>query len=206
MILLGSAALTRAQSMSEAELRIHRRQTYARGMMDEIEKKLLESPDDGKFGMSRLIPMFVLKVHGKKGKEIFGYDLPGSPEGTRADIHTLGLFDQKGSPTRVARGSQVQRKTLRPDKQKDAKPIQDGLDALVKSVAAKLYKSGSRQSWTSETLNGEIVYVMARSIHPRKECLSCHKGAQLGKTMGVATVSLLPIKGPKPATPPPSKR
>lgn len=179
-----------------------RADNHASALMDQIEKKLNEAPDDRKFGMSRLITLYVLKVHGARGKEIFNWELPGTPPGYRAEIHTHGLFDKDGKPHRVVRGSQRASKEegrITGPKSQSAHP---DLDKTAAAAAGSVWRSGRKQAWTNLRLGDRPVRVLARAIYAKESCLNCHQGSKVGSPIGIATVTLIPPVKASPTRPP----
>jgi hypothetical protein len=157
-------------------------------MLDEFEKKLMELPDDGQFGMSRLRTLVVPSHLGTKMEISYGsgYSLF---ENYAMSAYTLGVFNAKGEATRVRKGTYSDAgKLTKSDLARDE--FWKAVESKLKKDATSLAASNKQTIKSSSSVSGQPIILYSRAILPKKECLSCHTEAKMGKTMGVAALVL----------------
>lgn len=190
IIVLGGAALLPADAgqFRAKQPTVAQVDSQAKYMLDAFEKALLEPPKDRNFGISRM--MTVIIPNHKNGRKEIPYGT--SPQfflGYMASAYSLGLFDTKGDAKRIRQGSLSRQKSSKPT-ESIRDDISKPIEVRLKSDSKKLLASRKKDFKSWAITSGKPLTIYSRAILPKKECLSCHTEAKMGKTMGVAALVL----------------
>lgn len=190
IVVLGGAALLAAvggnssiKDPSNEEI-----DSFAIGIIDEFEKKLMELPLDGRMGWNRMSRVAV-PTHLGIDREIKRNHDSGQNLNLAISAFSLGQFDNQGNSGRVRFGTHNRSKSWESvdlESQKQLDPILKRVKADTKS----LINSGEKDLKTWAMTSDQPVIIYSRAIFPKKDCLSCHTEAKMGKTMGVAALVL----------------
>lgn len=190
IVVLGGAALLPAEARQNRAKQPTTKDidAFAKRIMDQFEAKLMEQPTDGKFGMTRMMMVTVPTHTGVSG------EIKRERNGTldfafTVSAFSLGRLDPAGNASRIRVSGYYKTHGWESLDAKEKK-LREPVLKRVKTDTKALIKSANRdfKSWAITGDNPVTVY--SRAILPKKECLSCHTEAKMGKTMGVAALVL----------------
>jgi hypothetical protein len=190
IVVLGGAALLPAvnESSSRKDPSNEQIDSFAMRIVDEFEKRLMELPLDGKMGWNRMSRV-VVPTHLGIDREVRRNLDSGQNLNLGISAFSLGQFDKQGNSGRVRFGTHTRSKNWESVDLKSQKQL-DPVLKRVKTDTKSLINSGQKDLKTWAMTNDQPVIIYSRAIFPKKECLSCHTEAKMGKTMGVAALVL----------------